>query len=934
MSNPWPYPGSRWWKFDFHTHTPASLDTRAWQLAVDTPDEVTPEKWLLRYMAAEVDCVAITDHNSGAWIDQLKNAYSSMKTHNEAGSGPTGFRPLHIFPGVELSVQGGFHLLAIFSPKASTSDIDSLLGSVGYGGTKGDSDAVTSKGAAEVIQLVLDADGIVIPAHADEISGLLAVIEGTKKSALAAGTLKQILEIDDILAMEWRDDGSPLPSEYDRSKRSWARVIGSDCHNFKGTIVPGYRFTWIKMATPTLEGLRLALLDGNDTSVRRSYEPGPFHPFDTPQNFITRIEIINARYMGNKKGGEEILLTPFYNAIIGGRGTGKSTVIHAVRIAYNRDSELDKLPLESEPRKQFTQFKKEPKDRNGDGALRSDTEINIEMLREGIPHRLSWSATTKKTTVFARSVSGVWEATSSQALGADRFPIRLYSQGQIAAMAGGSRRALLEVIDEAASIGGLKRSLEDAQNEYYAKRSTIRALNTKLADQPEAERRLEDIDRKLEAFTELHHADALKKHQIAARQQQQLESTREHLRSLADDIQQFAEGVQALDWEDDLFHAEIDKDALAWRDDATLVIESAKSSLSKVSEQVLASSESLEHSPLLSSWIGRLQIAASGYAAFKEALAANGVTDPDHFGNLVEERESVVEELKQHKDNQEKHNTLTEESEKIFLSVSSSRKAITKARQSFLQEHLTGNNFVDITVVPYGDDPRTIEIDIRSLLGLEDQLFQQDILQFEDGKSPAGLAYEIASSVDKEAALQRAKERLKVIDGFGGHFRNHLQKKTETQKDWLDRLRCWFPEDDLRISYSRSGDGKSFTSIEQGSPGQRAAALMAFLLAFGDEPLILDQPEDDLDNHLIYELVVQQIKKNKLRRQLIIVTHNANIVVNGDAEIVNALEFNGQCYVKRKGALQEQEVRTEVCHIMEGGPDAFKKRWARLGRSL
>lgn len=109
---------------------------------------------------------------------------------------------------------------------------------------------------------------------------------------------------------------------------------------------------------------------------------------------------------------------------------------------------------------------------------------------------------------------------------------------------------------------------------------------------------------------------------------------------------------------------------------------------------------------------------------------------------------------------------------------------------------------------------------------------------------------------------------------------------------------------------------------------------MAFLLAFGDEPLILDQPEDDLDNHLIYELVVQQIKKNKLRRQLIIVTHNANIVVNGDAEIVNALEFNGQCYVKRKGALQEQEVRTEVCHIMEGGPDAFKKRWARLGRSL
>jgi predicted ATPase len=111
--------------------------------------------------------------------------------------------------------------------------------------------------------------------------------------------------------------------------------------------------------------------------------------------------------------------------------------------------------------------------------------------------------------------------------------------------------------------------------------------------------------------------------------------------------------------------------------------------------------------------------------------------------------------------------------------------------------------------------------------------------------------------------------------------------------------------------------------------------MLAFLLAYGDEPLVLDQPEDDLDNHLIYELVVRQIRDNKLRRQLIIVTHNPNIVVNGDAELVHALDFaRGQCRVVHSGCLQEREVREEVCRVMEGGREAFERRYLRIGKEI
>lgn len=90
-----------------------------------------------------------------------------------------------------------------------------------------------------------------------------------------------------------------------------------------------------------------------------------------------------------------------------------------------------------------------------------------------------------------------------------------------------------------------------------------------------------------------------------------------------------------------------------------------------------------------------------------------------------------------------------------------------------------------------------------------------------------------------------------------------------------------------------------------------------------------------MDNHLIYDLIVRQIRENKMRRQLIIVTHNPNIVVNGDAEMVHALDFRGgQCRAVKCGALQEKSVREEVCRVMEGGREAFSRRWARLGREV
>ena len=91
-----PYPGARWWKFDVHTHTPASADYGMGR-HLAALRQITPRDWLLGYMRAGLDCVAVTDHNSGEWIDCLQEALQALKYE-----GHEDFRRLALFPGVEI----------------------------------------------------------------------------------------------------------------------------------------------------------------------------------------------------------------------------------------------------------------------------------------------------------------------------------------------------------------------------------------------------------------------------------------------------------------------------------------------------------------------------------------------------------------------------------------------------------------------------------------------------------------------------------------------------------------------------------------------------------------------------------------------------------------------------------------------------------------
>lgn len=107
------------------------------------------------------------------------------------------------------------------------------------------------------------------------------------------------------------------------------------------------------------------------------------------------------------------------------------------------------------------------------------------------------------------------------------------------------------------------------------------------------------------------------------------------------------------------------------------------------------------------------------------------------------------------------------------------------------------------------------------------------------------------------------------------------------------------------------------------------------LSADTDTPLIIDQPEDNLDGEFIFHTLVPVLRRAKERRQVVVVTHNANIAVLGDAELLFVLKSgNDRGQVVARGSIDETSTRDEACNILEGAKEAFRRRAQTYGFDL
>lgn len=900
--------GARWWKFDFHTHTPASFDYKE---SSQNGHDLTPGDWLKAYMHAEIDCVAVTDHNSGEWIDKLKSAYEDMRAASEPG-----FRKLFLFPGVEITVQGGIHLLAIYDPSCRGEHITALLGACGCKPSSfGKSDACTSKSFTEVAAEITRIGGIAIPAHVDDVKGLF-------KEFSDGNTLQVCFKSKDLFSCEMVDPCFSFPEIYRSQKVDWTVVYGSDAHKLAEI---DRRLTWVKMGSPNLEGLKLALIDGKNFSIRR-VEPNGKNPNEHTNLFIKTLEIKHSRYCGNDNP-LVANFSPWMNAIIGGRGTGKSSVIEFLRICMRRDKELTKN-ANGELKQYFEDFNKIPKNRDDKGMLREDTEIGVLYCKNSSEYRLRWNQTGDFSPIQEIDAHGNAKAEMGDIT--TRFPVRIYSQKQLFKIAS-SPQALLNIIDEALETDWREwwEQWNNENNRYLSLRAKIRELEIQIETGPTIEGELADVKNTIKIFESKGHASILKNFQVRENQAKEIETFISSLKEMNRKIAELSESFEFPVIDRDVFDAHQDKELLEIIDRAGKRTSDHKAELARMGNEFTGEIEILETNIKESSWQKARQETGSRYDALLKQLRDAGVESPEQYGYLVQKKRDLESRLKSFEDIKEQVNKFNLQAKQILAQLFKLRKELTDKRKAFVDKSLSQNPYVRIDIEFCGDS-KSMEKEFRDIIGKEEG-FNDDILTT-DGER--GLLADLVKGFTEEKltnfkkCVRGIKKGEPVYKPADGRFIPFIQKLSE---ETFDRLDLWYPTDGVEVSYSRNTVDKKFTPITQGSPGQKTAAILAFILSYGEQPIILDQPEDDLDNHLIYDLVVRQLKENKIRRQVIVVTHNPNIVVNGDAEKIFALDFSGgQFRINREGCLQENSVRTEVCRIMEGGKTAFKQRFKRM----
>ncbi|ELZ11339.1 DNA repair ATPase [Natrinema thermotolerans DSM 11552] len=211
------------------------------------------------------------------------------------------------------------------------------------------------------------------------------------------------------------------------------------------------------------------------------------------------------------------------------------------------------------------------------------------------------------------------------------------------------------------------------------------------------------------------------------------------------------------------------------------------------------------------------------------------------------------------------------------------------------------------------------DVEFRAQLQLHDGV-QSSIYELLDGRSVN--FEELTRPVNAlSAATDIPDDAHQLIDDYIEKMLRYSDelKNGSSQAEYEQRVF----DDHLKIGERILLDG---TPMSRLSLGQKGTVLLKILLAEDNKPLIIDQPEENLDNRFIYDTLRNAFRKAKTDRQVIIATHNANLVVNTDAEQVIVATYDDNVISFESGALENPSIRTQVAKVLEGGRDAFIRR--------
>lgn len=617
-------------------------------------------------------------------------------------------------------------------------------------------------------------------------------------------------------------------------------------------------------------------------------------------------KILSLSVVGGLLDGTSIEFRPDFNCIIGPRGTGKTTVLEFIRWV------LDELPRKNLNPAAFRRLESLIEGNLQGGRVELSVE-NCDGIRYVITRTVGESPIV---------LDGDRNPTSLSASGGAFFRAEIFSQNDIETIADHSKFQL-RLIDSFArdEIAAEEQRSEEIEMEIVAHAKKVEPLVARLAALDEEIKQLPLIEEKLKGMAAKGDETASKVNQA-----HELKALRDRESRIVGSADEFVVHLDAdLAGLMDRF-----KEEFGQKFTAELLGGPNGETITSLRTRLRVASKAVEKA--LSDAREALAQCRTGIAEDAEALklrhktqdlkfreliekhkkhqarSAERVTLEKRRNKLLESKNAAVELRKQIKEAEKKRLDLL----KALSEARDARFAIRKAVADKLNQALAPN--ITVTIQQDGNNEAFQHLIETSLKGAG---VKQGIVagKLAPNIPPAQLAQMVREGDTtglREAADLNADQATKVVAVF-----NRLEKLAELETVCLQDA----PTIRLRVG----GQEKDSTTL---STGQKCTTILPILLLEGGNPLLIDQPEDNLDNRFIFETVVDNIHKVKPERQLIFVTHNPNIPVLGEASRVFVMESDGErAGVATCGSVDE--CRDQIVTLLEGGEEAFRKRGAR-----
>ncbi len=896
--------GADWRRIDLHLHTPGVASFACPGGAMSGEPAAQRElagAYVDRLVAAGIEIAALTDYNGirQPWYDLIRRAAA------DAG--------VLVLPGAELSLKvgKGLHVLAIFYAETDPREINESLravdrkpGRVLFDGRKHD-EIDLREHLHQVLSGLRDRFGcLLVPAHVNSDKGLLTAL-GAKAAAECirdvgvdglehAGRVREQLASTGVLTGEQLD--------------TLALVEFSDpreLDDIGGKSLPDgtFRGTWLKLSAVDVDALRLALHDPQ-TRLSTKPPPVPTHPR------LLRTEVRGSGFLGNL----DVDWNPDLNALVGGRGTGKSALLEALRYALD-------LPVYSE-----ADYRRDTVRR----ALGSGGEIVLHVERPGETGGKEYRVRRvlgQQPEVYDSSSGELLGVRPHEIFGPKAEPVVLLQQEIQAVSRDEAFRLKLIDILIGEEVAGAAREVAATIGEMQRNANQLADAQRRLAARAELEERQRSIAKEINFY---------ESQGVAAK-------LADHTRVAEDDARRGAatalvtnEAIGAWRKELQALHVRIgDADnrlAPAGSAQAALLGD-ARSAL-----RMLAAAVDAAEASLCAAFAAAGDAMAAVSSRWKEAVAPlqdelrrleqeleDGKLEPDRLLLLVRQREELQPQQQAVLAAEQELNRLEAERENMLRKLGEQRLTENRLRRAIAEEvnfKLADKLHISVTYKGAKDDyQKQLGSVFRGSRVSGDVLAALAAPEATDGAALGVAAVAGAGTLAEQFGLTDAMAE-RVCTWLTGNGR-------------LRELQVLAPNDSVSVELVVEGQGRPLDKL---SMGQRATAILLLVFALEGRLLILDQPEDDLDNRFVFEDIVTLLREQKGltpgadRRQVIAATHNPNIPVLGDAELVLALAAeHDRARVIARASIDSGDVRQHLRTVLEGGEEAFRRRAEKYG---